>query len=322
MGQPLDISFRFLAKVTAFILLAYILFIVRDIIFLLYVCFLLALSLNPLINRLEKSHLPRPLGIVLAYIVIWAIFGLLIALITPPLVSQTRYLISILPQSLARIDLFSTYQTEINREIFSRLSLLPQAILSFVVGLFSNLVTVFTALVITFYLLNHRQNLPQLIGLLPLPKFNKPLINILTHIENRLGHWLFGELTLMFSVGLLTYVGLKILGVEATLPLALIAGVLELIPNIGPTISAVPAILVALSVHPFLALSTAALYFIVQFVENNFLVPKIMQKAVGISPILSITGLMIGFRLAGPVGAILAIPTIIVIETIYIELKK
>ena len=82
----------------------------------------------------------------------------------------------------------------------------------------------------------------------------------------------------MLAVGALTYIGLSILGVEIALPLAILAGILEIVPNIGPTISAVPAVLVALTIHPLTALATVALYFLVQLVENNLLVPKIMQK--------------------------------------------
>ena len=120
----------------------------------------------------------------------------------------------------------------------------------------------------------------------------------------------------MFSVGLLTYIGLTILGVDIALPLAVLAGLLEIVPNIGPVISAIPAVLIAFPIHPILALSTAALYFLVQFLENHILVPNIMKRATGVSPLTSIIGLMIGFRLVGPIGAILAIPTIIVIRSL------
>ena len=137
-----------------------------------------------------------------------------------------------------------------------------------------------------------------------------------------MGSWVRGELTLMLAVGIFTYIGLSILGVEIALPLAILAGILEIVPNIGPIISAVPAVLVALTIHPLTALATASLYFLVQLAENNFLVPKIMQKAVGVNPLISILGLMIGFRLAGPAGAILALPSIIVIHTIGLEYFK
>ncbi len=309
-------------EIALFVLLCYLLFVTRDILFILYVSLLLALATNPFIDRLEKFKLPRGLSIMLVYVLFWGLFALVIALITPPLVAQTRHLISLLPSSLSEIEIFKDYQSEISKEILSRISFLPQAVIGLLVGIFSNIFTVFTTLVITFYLLSQRKNIPDLLGNLPFVKSKKMVSDILIRVETQLGFWMVGELTLMLAVGTMTYIGLKILGVEVALPLAIIAGILELIPNIGPTISAIPAILVALTIHPFLAVSTTALYFLVQFIENNFLVPKIMLKAVGVNPIFSILGLMIGFRLAGPLGAILAIPTILIIETIYLELKK
>ena len=123
----------------------------------------------------------------------------------------------------------------------------------------------------------------------------------------------------MFAVVTLTYVGLLFLGIDIALPLAILAGILEIVPNIGPVISAVPAVLIALTLSPVTALATASLYFLVQIVENNFLVPRIMQAAVGVNPLISILGLMTGFQLAGPAGAVLAIPLIIVIQTIGLE---
>ncbi len=109
------------------------------------------------------------------------------------------------------------------------------------------------------------------------------------------------------------------MGIDIAIPLAIIAGLLEIIPNIGPTLSAVPAVLIGLSISPFMAVSTAALYFLVQFLENNLLVPNVMKKATGVNPIVSIVSLMIGFKLAGPLGAVLSIPTVLIIQTIGLE---
>ncbi|MFA6389009.1 MAG: AI-2E family transporter, partial [Patescibacteria group bacterium] len=110
------------------------------------------------------------------------------------------------------------------------------------------------------------------------------------------------------SVGVLVYIGLSILGIKYALVLALIAGITEFVPYMGPIIGAVPGVIIAFSVSPMLALIAAAFYYLVQLTENNILVPKIMQKAVGLNPIVSIAVLLIGFQLAGIAGAILSIP--------------
>ena len=123
-----------------------------------------------------------------------------------------------------------------------------------------------------------------------------------------MGMWLRGQLFLSFIVGLLVYIGLLILGVKYALVLALIAAILEIIPFIGPTIAAIPAILVGLTDSWIKALVVVILYFVVQQLENHIIVPKVMQKAVGLNPIVVIIVIMVGAKLGGIVGALIAVP--------------
>jgi predicted PurR-regulated permease PerM len=111
-----------------------------------------------------------------------------------------------------------------------------------------------------------------------------------------------------------------ILGVPSALPLAILAGLLEIVPTIGPVIAAVPAVLVGFTVSPVIGIAVASLYFLVQQLENHLIVPKIMQKAVGVNPLVTILSLGVGFQLGGPIGAILAVPILIVLLLIASEL--
>jgi predicted PurR-regulated permease PerM len=124
----------------------------------------------------------------------------------------------------------------------------------------------------------------------------------------------------MFIIGLTTYIGLTILGIEYALPLAVIAGLLELVPTIGPIISSVPAILIALVQSPVLAIAVAALYLLIQQAENNIIVPKVMERAVGVLPLVTILALLIGGTLFGVVGAVIAVPTVAMIQVVVEEL--
>jgi predicted PurR-regulated permease PerM len=254
------------------------------------------------------------------YILLWAAMALIIAGVVPPLVSQTQSLIRILPSAIADVEIFQGInQQDFSQQIFSRIGSLPENIFKVTVGIFSNIVSVLTTMFIAFYLLLERKYLDRHLAMWLGTDRPARVTKVVNEIERRLGGWVRGELVLMLFVGVLTYLGLIILGVDIALPLAIIAGLLEIIPNLGPTIAAVPAVLVALTIHPVTALATAALYFLIQLVENNFLVPKVMQRAVGVNPLVSILGLMVGFRLAGPIGDILAIPLIISVETIFQE---
>ena len=106
------------------------------------------------------------------------------------------------------------------------------------------------------------------------------------------------------------------LAIDFALPLALLAAILEIIPNVGPVLSAVPAVLISLAISPISALAVMALYFLVQQVENYLIVPGVMGRAIHLSPLIIILSLMIGFKIGGLAGALLAIPTVLILRVI------
>jgi predicted PurR-regulated permease PerM len=129
-----------------------------------------------------------------------------------------------------------------------------------------------------------------------------------------------GQLLLGAIIGSTAALGLWILGVPYFYVLALIAGIGELIPIVGPLLAAIPAVVVAFSVSPATALGVAVFFFLQQQVENHVLVPKVMSRQVGISPVLVIMALLIGGSLLGLVGAILAVPTAAILQVLLQEL--
>ncbi len=120
----------------------------------------------------------------------------------------------------------------------------------------------------------------------------------------------------MAIIGLMTYLGLQLLGIPYALPLAVIAGLLEAVPNLGPTIAAIPAILIGLTVSPYVGLGALILSIVIQQLENNLIVPKIMESATGTEPLVTILVLLVGFTLGGVTGAILSMPIYLTIKTV------
>lgn len=316
MPRKVEVSHRTIIFATLWILGLWAVYIVRDILLMVLISFILMAALKPLVDKLEKIRIPRTLGILVVYLLLWGVIGLGIASIVPSLVEQTGRLLQLLPAALGKMEIFNTYQQDITQQLLGQIGSLPQNLLHVVTTLFGNVISVFTTLVITFYLLLERQNLDKYLKLLFGEDRLATVVKTVNLIESRLGGWVRGELVLMFSVGAMTYLGLLLLGVDIALPLAILAAILEIIPNIGPTISAVPAVLVALTINPIIAAATVALYFVVQILENNFLVPNVMRRAVGVNPLVSVLGLIIGFKLAGPAGAVLSIPLVIIVQTV------
>jgi len=129
-------------------------------------------------------------------------------------------------------------------------------------------------------------------------------------------------MVLSLAIGICTWAGLTLLGLPFALPLALMAGLLEIIPTIGPIVSAIPAIIVALTISPGIAISVVVFYILLQMLENNILVPKVMEKAVGLNPIVIIIGVLIGAKSLGILGALLAVPFIATVIILSQSLKS
>jgi len=315
MPRKIEISYRTIVFIAIFALCAWFLIQIRSILLALFISTIAAFTLNPSIKKLEKLKMPRWLAILIIYITGLGIIVMAISGVIPPLIDQTTKLINSIPGFFSQFKLLGIDEKVIASQ-FSQFAAIPSNVIKFLFGVFSNIVAILGIAVITFYLLLERPNLGRYLDYLFGKEKGKQLEEVIDEIEVRLGGWIRGELLLMSFVGLLSYLGLRLIGISFALPLAILAFCLEIVPNIGPTVAAFPAILIGLTVSPVQALAAAGLAFLVQQIENSLLVPKIMKSTAGVNPLISILSLAIGFKLAGVGGAILAIPTYIVASVI------
>lgn len=326
MPRTIEISHRTIIFTVLFFALLWILVQISTVIIGLFVALLLMTALNPLVDRLERARVPRVLAIFVVYLVMLGAFILGLSGIVPPLVDQTTTLANRLPSVFEAVG--SWLQSIGVRGVdgdalasqISQVGAIPANLVKFTLSVFSNIIAVFTVLVITFYLLLERKNLNQYLLILFGAGGEKKAKAFVDKLEARLGGWVRGELSLMVIVGLLTYLGLRLLGIPFALPLAILAGILEIVPNIGPVVSAIPSVLVALTISPVMTLAVVALYLLIQQLENSIIAPKVMQRAAGVNPLVTIVSLAIGFKLAGAIGAILAVPIVIVLQVVAVEM--
>ena len=152
------------------------------------------------------------------------------------------------------------------------------------------------------------------------PKGREKAEAVLAHLGKSMKQWILGKLFAMLVVFVLTAIGLKILGMPMWLALAIIAGFLNFIPNFGPLLAMIPAVLVALSIDPQTALIVVGLYILVQFLESNLITPKIQQRLTSVPPALIITSQLIVASFAGIWGIALATPIILVVIILVREL--
>ena len=163
-------------------------------------------------------------------------------------------------------------------------------------------------MVITFYMTIEEDGLKKFVRSIAPIEYQPYLVQKTNRIQVKMGGWLRGQLILMFIIGSLTYVGLLILDVPYALVLAIFAGLAEFVPFLGPLIAAVPAVFFSFSDSPWKAFGVVIFYIVLQQLENQVIVPKVMQKAVGLNPIVVIIVMLIGAKVAGLVGILLAVP--------------
>jgi len=149
------------------------------------------------------------------------------------------------------------------------------------------------------------------------PAARRPeLLAIWREIENRLGGYVRGELLLMTSIGVLSSLGYLVIGLPYPLALGVLAGMVEFVPMVGPTLGAIPAIVVALSISPQAALLVLVYSIGIQMAENNILVPRLMGRSVGVSPVVVILAVFAFGSLLGITGAFLAIPLAAILQVL------
>jgi predicted PurR-regulated permease PerM len=314
--------------------LAWILYHVRTVLLLLYVSTLLAIGFSPIVRWLERrryytgnrrQRLPRWAAILVLYVGLLGLIAGVLAIIVPPFVAQVVELWGALPSYVDRLQkTLVGYRLITHRYTWSELlKTLPNpqlaltGVVSAVQGVLGALGALVTVVVLPYYLLIEADSLRNSFLRLFAADRRASAASVADAVTVKVGAWLGGQLLLSIIIGVTAALGLWLLGVPYFYVLALLAAIGEFIPVVGPILAAVPAILVALTVSLETGLFTAVYFTVQQFVENHFLVPRVMQKQVGISAVGVIVALLIGTELLGIVGAVLAVPTAAIVQVLF-----
>jgi predicted PurR-regulated permease PerM len=316
LHQRVEISYRTIVFTVVFLISLVFLYYIRDIILEFFVALLIAIILDPFVSRLSRYKIPRAVSVLMAYLIVFVVVAFVSASIVPPLVEQTAAFANNLPRYLESIGGSIFFGEQVVSEILSRLGALPEQIVKFGVSIFSNALAVLTVLMFAFYLLMARERIDRYLAVIFGEQKKEEIVRFISLLETGLGGWVRGQLTLMSLIGLLTYVGLRILGIPFALPLAVLAGLLEVVPYVGPIIAAIPLAIIGFGMSTFMGFATIALAFLIQQLENYVFVPKVMERSVGVDPVIILLALAIGLRIAGVVGIFIAIPVIIIIQIV------
>jgi predicted PurR-regulated permease PerM len=295
------------------------LFLVRGSVLLIYMSALVAIGLSPLVGVIERWRMPRTMGLPrwLAILVIYLVFlGVLVGSALPRMLSDGQQWL--IDRGLLNREF--TFREAVEQAPVGSGGDAVGTVVTAIWGLMGGLFGFITILILSFYLLVDADNIVRtFVRLFPTPERAR-VEEACRRVSTKVSAWLGGQLFLAAVIGGSAAIGLFLMGVPYFYVLALIAGIGEMIPIVGPLVAAVPAVAVAFTVSPTLALGVAVFFLLQQQIENHVLVPKVMERQVGVSAVVVIIALLIGGSLLGVVGAILAVPTAAILQVLFEEL--
>lgn len=347
--QPININITAasILKIIFLLVLFYFLFLIKEVLYIILIAIILASALNPSVNWLQSKKIPRAVSVILIYLFIIFIIGGALYLIIPTINTQIQDLAESYPEISSKItNKYFDIKNQIKVKSINELNEFlanPNELIGELGGFFALASDIFggffafmAGAVLIFYILVSENALQKFIWPLIPDQHQVHAIKLINKIQHKVGLWLRGQLILSLIIFILVFIGLNLLNyftfidIKFILLLAVIAAIAEFIPFFGPIFAAIPAVFIAFSQTlpqgnaPALlaAIIVALLYYILQFLEGHIIVPNLMRRVVGLNPIICIVVLLIGFKLGGVIGAIIAIPVTTAISVIIKDYYK
>jgi predicted PurR-regulated permease PerM len=302
---------------------------------LLFVSILLASALEPMVGWLrQRLPIGRVGTILVVYLTFFVVMLGLAFIVLPAAVNQGQRILASLPDTIDQVREWASHlrPVALSNSITALVDSVgetfapapppgPAEVVKVGTAVAEGAVFLFTMLAIVFFwLIEHARLQRYTLAFLPATR-RAGARRAWNEIETRLGLWVRGQLILMGSIGAAIAAACALLGVPGALLLGLIAALAEAIPIVGPILGAIPAILVAATVSPQLALVVAAVCLLFQLIESNVLVPMVMRNTIGISPLLVLFSLLVGGAVGGLLGAFLAVPIAASVEIVLSRLQ-
>lgn len=336
-----SISAGTVAKVIFVLILFWLAYYLRDIVLVVVASVVIASSIEPIIKWFIQRRIPRTIAVLFIYITAALGFAGSFYFLIIPLFGELQQFTAALPDYIGSFTTIpvSNETAGIESSVTGLINSLPiseavarlnttlnalsqnaLATASYVLG---GLLSFVLITVLSFYLSVQAGGIANFLRTISPTPHRKYLVDLWTRAEQKIGLWLQGQLLLAVIVGVLTYLGLLLLGIEHALLLGFLAGVFELIPLFGPILASIPAIAIAYIGGGFTpAVLVTGFYLIIQQFESQLIYPLVVKKVVGVPPIISIVALVIGAKLAGFLGLLLAVPVAAIIMELFNDLEK
>jgi predicted PurR-regulated permease PerM len=348
-------------KILIILLVAFLVYQMLDLVLVVLTAIVIASAVEPLINWFGKYRVRRLFAVIITYICVVLVFSGLLYFFIPPVLEEASSLLSTAPKYLDSLTLWNplndtkltesgqiaggisaglndskqllgglssgNFESSFIGDLVNRFkgftSSSSDGMIKIISSIFGGLFSFILIIVLSFYLAVQESGVEKFLKIITPIKNEAYVVDLWKRSQRKIGYWMQGQLLLGIVVGVLVYLGLMILGVENALILAVLAGILEIIPVFGPIISAIPAILFGLTDGGVTTgLLVLGLFIIIQQFENHLIYPLVVKKVIGISPILVILALIIGGKLAGFLGILLSVPVTSILMEFIDDMQK
>ena len=312
----LDISWGTILKVFIVILSLYILYQIRDILILFIFALIISILFTPAIDFLNKFRIPRALAVIFIYLGVFGIISLSIYLIIPLFINEMHKFVDILPYYFDKIaPPLRGLGIEAFKGVESFIMLLGRTLEEMAATIFSTIFVIFGGIFATVFVLTvaiflslEKKGIEKALLLLSPKKYEIYVSSLWSRCQNKVSGWFLSRILGSIFIGVVCFFAFYLLDIRYPFSLALMAGILNFIPWIGPFISGTIIFIVIALQNFFQAIFILIIFTLIQQVENNIIMPILAKKFVGLSPVLVLLAMTIGGTLWGFLGAILAIP--------------
>lgn len=329
----MDISIKTFLKAALVVLGIWVAYLIFDILIMIIFAVIITSAVDGWAKKLEK-YIPRTGSVVLIYALLVLLVGAISYSVIPLFVEEISSLVRDLPKYYDQVAQYfgsshSAGQSLVLNQVQDILSHAEDRLiqagggaLALFRGVFSGISMLVATFILSFYLSLQDNGVKRFLQFIAPKRHEDYVANLWIRTQKKLGKWLQGQLVLGLTVGILVFIGLVLLGVPYAAFLGLIAAIFELVPVAGPIMASIPAIALGFVVSPITGVLTIIFYIIVQQVENHIIVPTIIGRAVGLNPVIIIIAFLIGAKLGGIIGMLLAVPVAAVLVEILRDLGE
>ena len=306
--MTLNIPYSTIFRIASVLIGVWILYNIIDVLVIFFFGVIISSAITPTVDRMKKEGVPRIIAAALIYILITLSLLFVVYALVPPTIAQLDRLVTQFPLLLKTYVKPPLVPQSVALNIRQFITEAASGITPWLLGLVGGAGNVLLVFVISFYLTVEDRAIKEFLRLTLPEKKQEYVLDLIMRSQRTLSSWLKAQLLLMLIMGVLVFIGLSILGVPYKFLLAVLMGILEFIPVVGPIIGAVPAMMFALQISPAVMLFTGLLYLIAQQIESQFLAPLVMKKAFQINTILVLMAFFIGAKLGGIAGILISVP--------------